>query len=138
MSRDARVTVMPPRPVMVFDGDCAICSHWIHRWQRMTGERADYVPARDARIQAQVPEIPRERLDVAVHLIETDGQVYAGAEAVVRAMAHAQTHRWPLRAYQLSPMLATTMELGYRMVANHRGFFLWLTCHLEGQRKSQK
>ena len=138
MSSGIRVATPPPRPVMVFDGECGFCSHWIRHWQQMTHEKVDYVPARDARIQAQFPEIPREQFDVAVHLIETDGQVYTGAEAVVRAMAHAQAHRWPLRAYQFSPVLATTMELGYRVVANHRGFFSWLTRHLEGLRKSQK
>ena len=89
----------------------------------MTGEEVDYLPAQDPRIGAQFSEIPRQRFAIAVHLIETDGQVYAGAQAVVRAMAHAEGHRWPLRAYQRSPALARMMELGYRVVANHRTFF---------------
>ena len=133
MSSDTRVATLPPRPIMVFDGDCGFCKLWIRRWRQMTGEKVDYLPAQDPRIAAQFPEIPRERFSVAVQLIETDGQVYAGAEAVVRAMAHAEAHRWPLRAYQLSPVLATTMELGYRVVANHRGFFSWLTRRLWGR-----
>ena len=112
---------------MVFDGDCGFCVHWIGHWQQMTRDKVDYVQARDPRIQAQFPEIPHTQFDVAVHLIETDGQVYVGAEAVVRAMAHAEDHRWPLWVYQRSPVLARTMELGYRVVANHRGFFSWLT-----------
>ena len=127
MSSGIRVATPPPRPVMVFDGDCGFCKLWIRRWRQMTREEVDYLPAQDPRIQTQFPEIPRAQFDVAVHLIETDGQVYVGAEAVVRAMAHAEDHRWPLWVYQRSPVLARTMELGYRVVANHRGFFSWLT-----------
>jgi len=125
---------------MVFDGDCGFCKLWIGRWRQMTSDQVDYVPARDPRIQAQFPEIPRERFDGAVHLIETDGQVYAGAEAVVRAMAHAQepqNHRWALRAYQVSPAFAGAMELGYRVVANHRIFFSRLTRWLWGRHVEQ-
>ena len=133
MSSGIRVATPPPKPVMVFDGDCGFCKLWIRRWRQMTRDEVGYVPARDPGIQAQFPEIPRERFDVAVHLIETDGQVYAGAEAVVRAMAHAEAHGWPLRAYQLSPALAKAMELGYRVVANHRVFFSWLTRLLWGR-----
>jgi predicted DCC family thiol-disulfide oxidoreductase YuxK len=138
MSTGIRVATPPPRPVMVFDGDCGFCALWIRRWRQMTRDQVDYLPSRDARVQTQFPEIPRARFDVAVHLIETDGQVYAAAEAVARAMAHAGDHRWPLRAYELSPVLAKTMELGYRVVANHRGFFSWLTRRLESSSKSWK
>jgi predicted DCC family thiol-disulfide oxidoreductase YuxK len=116
---------------MVFDGDCGFCALWIRRWRQMTRDQVDYLPARDAR--TQFPEIPRERFDVAVHLIETDGQVYTAAEAVVRAMAHGGDHRWPLRAYQRSRAIARAMELGYRVVANHRVFFSWLTRRLWGK-----
>lgn len=133
MSSDIRVATPPPRPLMVFDGDCGFCRHWIRRWRQMTGEEVDYLPAQDPRIGAQFSEIPRQRFAIAVHLIETDGQVYTGAQAVVRAMAHAEGHRWPLRAYQRSPALARMMELGYRVVANHRTFFSWLTRQLWGR-----
>ena len=127
MSTGTRVAMPPAKPVMVFDDDCAFCRQWIQRWHRMTGERVDYVPANAPSIQARFPEIPREHFDVAVHLIETDGQVYCGAEAVVRAMAHGEAHRWPIRAYQFSPIFARAMERGYRLVADHRPFFSWLT-----------
>jgi len=112
---------------MVFDGKCGFCATWIQRWRRMTRETVEYIPADEPTVQTRFPEIPRERFDLAVHLIETDGQVYAGAEAVVRAMAHGEAHRWPIRAYQFSPIFARAMERGYRLVADHRPFFSWLT-----------
>ena len=137
MSRGTPVATPPPKPVMVFDGDCNFCSLWIRRWQQMTGEAVDYLPARDPRIGAQFPEIPREQFKVAVQLIETDGQVYSGAEAVCRAMAHVKDHRWPLRAYQLSRAIARAMEAGYSVVANHRVFFSRVTRLLWGKHALQ-
>jgi predicted DCC family thiol-disulfide oxidoreductase YuxK len=122
---------------MVFDGDCDFCSLWIRRWQQMTGAEVDYLPAQDPRVRTQFPEIPREQFDVSVQLIETDGWVYSGAEAVFRAMAHAPHRRWPLRAYQFSPAVARTAEMAYLVVASHRGFFSLLTRWLWGRHVEQ-
>jgi len=32
------------RPVMVYDGDCGFCQRWILRWQKITGDKIQYVP----------------------------------------------------------------------------------------------
>ena len=96
MKSGIRVAAPPPKPLMVFDGDCNFCTLWVRRWQQMTGDAVDYLPAQDPRIAAQFPEIPREQFDTAVQLIETDGSVYSGAEAVFRTLAHNPKRQWPL------------------------------------------
>ena len=58
MNSGIRVATPPPKPLMVFDGDCNFCTLWIRRWQQMTGDSVDYLPAQDPRIAAQFPEIP--------------------------------------------------------------------------------
>ncbi len=133
MPSGVRVATPPPKPLMVFDGDCNFCSLWIHRWQHMTGEQVDYLPARHPSVRQRFPEIPQEQLDDAVQLIDCDGVVHTGAEAVFLALAHAQGRSWPLRAYRFSPALAQATEIGYRMVARHRVFFSWLTRRLWGR-----
>ena len=70
---------------MVFDGDCGFCRTWIDRWRRHTGENVTYVPYQEA--AAWYPDIPEEDFAQAVHLIEADGRVSRGAEAVCRALA---------------------------------------------------
>ena len=117
----------PPKPLMVFDGNCNFCSLWIRRWQQMTGDAVDYLPAQDPRIAAQFPEIPREQFDTAVQLIETDGVVYSGAEAVFRALAKNPKRQWLLRAYEQSPAVSNLTEWAYRLVAGNRKFFSLLT-----------
>ena len=112
---------------MVYDGDCNFCTLWIRRWQQMTGGSVDYLPARDPRVQAQFPEIFREQFDTAVQLIETDGTVYSGAEAVLRTLAHNPRRQWPLRTYANSPAFADVTEWAYDRVAKNRTLFSRLT-----------
>ena len=112
---------------MVFDGDCNFCMLWIRRWQQMTGDAIDYLPAQDPRVPAQFPEIPREQFDTAVQLIETDGAVHSGAEAVFRALAHNPNRQWPLRTYQHSTTFAAITERSYHLVAENRKLFSLLT-----------
>src|SRR5271155_706631 len=127
MKSDIHVAAPPPKPLMVFDGDCNFCTLWIRRWRQMTGEAVDYLPAQNANIAAQFPEIPRERFDTAVQFIETDGAVYSGAEAVFRALAHNPKRQWLLRAYKKSPAFARITECAYSFVAGRRTFFSRLT-----------
>ncbi len=127
MKRDLHVAAPPPKPLMIFDGDCNFCTLWIKRWQQATGDAVEYLPFQNPRIAEQFPELPRERFETAVHLVEPDGAFYSGAEAVFRALAHNQQKCRPLRWYQQSPGFATTTERCYRFVAEHRPLFSWLT-----------
>jgi hypothetical protein len=54
----------------------------------VTGPAVDYLPAQDPRIAEQFPEIPRPQFAEAVQLIDPDGEVFSGAEAVFRTLAH--------------------------------------------------
>src|SRR5665213_634982 len=99
MKSDIRVAAPPPKPLMVFDGDCNFCKLWIRRWQQITGDAVDYLPSQNSQIAERFPEIPRERLETAVQFIETDGAVYSGAEGVFRALAKNPKWQWPLHAY---------------------------------------
>ncbi|HTX23006.1 MAG TPA: lipase maturation factor family protein [Candidatus Aquilonibacter sp.] len=133
MSSGIRVATPPPKPLMVFDGDCNFCAVWIRRWRQITGNAVDYLPFQDPQIAARFPEIPRERFQSSVQLIEPDGTVYSGAEAVFRALAKNPRWRWPLGIYESSPALARFTERAYRFVAGHRTMFSFVTRMLWGR-----
>jgi predicted DCC family thiol-disulfide oxidoreductase YuxK len=120
-----RVARPPDKPLLIFDGDCTFCRCWIARWKQATGERVDYVPLQSESISARFPELSRDQLESAVHLVEPDGQVTRGAAAVFRSLAVAR--RWPLWAYENLPGFAPASECAYRIVARHRAFFSLLT-----------
>jgi len=117
----------PAKPLLVFDGDCRFCTLWIRRCQQVTGPAVDYLPAQDPRIGEQFPEIPRPQFAEAVQLITPDGEVFSGAEAVFRTLAHNPSWQWPLHGYESSPLLARVSEWAYRLVASHRPLFSTLT-----------
>jgi len=73
---------------MIYDGDCNFCKFWIVRWRETTGDRVEYIESQDPRVAEQFPELPRERFETSVQLIEPDGRVCSGAEAVFRALRY--------------------------------------------------
>ncbi|MGH7980653.1 MAG: hypothetical protein ACREE6_14850, partial [Limisphaerales bacterium] len=87
MRSSIRVVNPPSKPLMVFDGDCKFCGLWIQRWRQLTGDAVDYLPSRDPWIAARFPEVRNERYQTSVQLMEPDGTVFSGAEAVFRALA---------------------------------------------------
>ena len=118
MPRLESVRTGPPKPVLVYDGDCGFCRRWITRWQELTGERVEYVPFQEASVASRFPEIPREQFTQAVVLIGTDGSVWTGAEAVVRTLGWG----WLRWAYARGPGVAAVAESAYQLVAKHRQF----------------
>jgi predicted DCC family thiol-disulfide oxidoreductase YuxK len=108
------------KPFLVFDGDCGFCVRWVRRWEKETRGRVLYAPYQEA--AARFPDIPPERFRKSVQLVETDGRVYEGAEAVFRALAYGPTDRW-LRLYRGLPGFAPAAEALYALVASHRAAF---------------
>jgi predicted DCC family thiol-disulfide oxidoreductase YuxK len=124
----------PEKPLLIYDGDCGFCCFWIDRWRKATGPHIEYLPFQDSGVERRFPEIPRARLETAVHLVQPDGGVYSGADAVFRSLASNPSRRWPLWIYQNIPGAAWLSEWGYRMVARHRSFFSALTRLLWGHK----
>jgi predicted DCC family thiol-disulfide oxidoreductase YuxK len=118
---------------MLYDGDCRFCALWVRRWMQITGHAVDYVPLQDGRVAVLYPELALERLQAAVHFIETDGAVHQGAAAVFRSLATNHWWRWGLRLYQRFPLVAQAAECCYRFVAGHRPVFSWLTRMFSGE-----
>ncbi|HWW02140.1 MAG TPA: lipase maturation factor family protein [Candidatus Acidoferrum sp.] len=127
MKPSIRVASAPGKPLVIFDGDCNFCSLWVRRWEQESAGRVDTLVAQDGRVPAQFPELSPERLASAVHLVETDGVVYSGAEAVFRTLAHRERGAWVLDFYERHPVFAHASERCYAFVARHRHFFSWLT-----------
>jgi len=121
----------PPAPLLVWDGDCAFCRAWIARWRRATGDRVHYATYQE--VAARFPEIPVERFRRAVHLIEPDGRVSSGAEAVYGSLALAPRGGWALALYRGFPPFAWASEAAYRRIADHRPAFTRLTGWIWGE-----
>jgi lipase maturation factor 1 len=122
----------PPKPLMIFDGDCNFCRRWISRWKQATGDRVEYAPLQEPGLLERFPQVRREDCQQAVQLVDTDGNVYAAANAVFRALAFAPHRRWTLWCYQEVPGIKPFTEWFYHLVARHRTAFSLLTRLLWG------
>jgi predicted DCC family thiol-disulfide oxidoreductase YuxK len=120
------------RPLLIFDGDCGFCRHWIARWQAMTGDAVDYAAASEA--APRFPDIPAARFHESVVLVEPDGRRAFGAEAVLRALRAGGRAAWLLRAYEAVPGVRPVAELAYSLVASHRVAASRLTSWMWGPR----
>lgn len=125
-----RVAEIPPKPLLVFDGDCGFCRMWIERWKLQTGEQVTYAPFQAA--AGRFPEIPIEAFRRAAQLVDVDGEVYSGAEAVFRTLAHAPGKRWLHTVYRYVPGFGAASRAAYRFVASHRPWMTQLTRWLWG------
>ena len=118
------------KPLLVYDGTCGFCKRWIERWRVRVGDRAEFAPSQE--VGARFPAIPAEAFAEAVHLIEEDGRVSRGAEAVFRLLAIGGSPLG-LRAYRGVPGFCGASEACYRIVAGHRPFFDRATTWLWGR-----
>jgi lipase maturation factor 1 len=114
-----RVSKPPPKPLMIWDGECHFCKRWIERWREITAGEVEYVTYQEA--ANRFPEIPIEQFKRAVAFIEPDGKAFFAAEAVYRSLRHRSSRRWLAWSYDRVPGFAPVSELAYKFIAGHRG-----------------
>ncbi|HZR78280.1 MAG TPA: lipase maturation factor family protein [Chthoniobacterales bacterium] len=113
-----RVANPPSKPLLIWDGECHFCRRWIERWRELTGDKVDYEISQ--KVADRFPEIQREQFDRAVVLVEPDGTVFSGAEAVFRSLRHRRSKRWLAWSYYHLPGFAPVTEGFYQFVASNR------------------
>lgn len=117
-------------PLLIYDGGCTFCRAWIEGWRDATGDRVEYATSEQA--SPLFPEIAPERFAAAVVLVDCDGAVYDGAEAVARVLDLMPRRRWLVWLYRHMPGARLAAEFGYRVVAARRATFSRLTTTMWG------
>ncbi len=124
-----RVSNPPPKPLMIWDGECLFCRRWIERWREITAGKVDYATYQEA--AARFPEIPIDQFKRAVAFIEPDGEAFFAAEAVYRSLRYRSSRKWLAWSYDHVPGFAGISETAYKLIARHRSLgstftrFLW-------------
>ena len=126
-----RVSNPPPKPLLIWDGDCDFCRLWIERWREMTMGKVDYTPYQKA--TDRFPQIPPDEFNRSLVLIQPDGTVVFAAEAVYRSLAHRRSRKWLEWSYYHVPAFAAVSETGYGLIARHRKFASRVTRLLWGE-----
>jgi len=79
------------------------------------------------------PEIPTDKFNCSLVLIQSDGVAVFAAEAVYRSLAYRRSREWLSWSYDHVPGFAAVSETGYGFVARHRKFASALTRLLWGK-----
>ena len=125
-----RVSNPPPKPLLIWDGECHFCRRWIERWREITGSAVDYATSQESGERFQ--EIPREQFERSVIYIEADGAFYSGAEAVFRSLRCRSSKKWLAWSYDHVPGFAPVSESAYKIVSCNRRFASAITRLLWG------
>jgi predicted DCC family thiol-disulfide oxidoreductase YuxK len=121
----------PPRPRLVWDGDCGFCGYWARYWQKLTGDAVEYRPYQD--VAAEYPDVPVGEFRRASQYIAPDGRRAAGAEATFATLTHAPGKGFWLWLYVNLPGFAWVSELAYRVISTHRSAAFRVTRLLWGK-----
>ena len=113
-----RVSNSPPKPLMIWDGECLFCKMCIERWREITAGKIDYATYQQA--ADQFPEIPVDQFKRAMAFIEPDGKTFFAAEAVYRSLRHRSSRKWLAWSYDQVPGFAEISETAYKFIARHR------------------
>lgn len=109
------------KPVMLYDGQCGFCRKSVVRMQRWVGQEVAFLPFQDA--PQHGINLPPDDLAQSIHLLETNGNLRRGAEAILFAAAVYGRRYWapPLWwGYRQLPGFARLAETGYAFIARNR------------------
>ncbi len=123
---------MPENSVLVYDGHCGFCGIWLRYWQALGPDSVEYVAFQD--LGDRLPQLDRNTLPAAVHLVTAEGTVYHGAHAILRLLG--PTSWWPrflLWLHERAPSFAVVADAFYSWIARHRDFAYKATVLLWGK-----
>ncbi len=107
------------RPILVYDGRCRFCVDQATRLERWLAGRVSLESFRDPGVLERHPGLTLERCEEAIQLVEPDGRITSGAEAISRAL-RLRLGLAPVGWLYLVPGLRQALDWGYRIVARNR------------------
>ena len=105
-------------PIVIFDGQCALCLRFVGWARAHVAEQVSFVPALS--IDAEAIGLSQTDLRSSVWLVEPGGRKAAGADAAVRVLCLIGGPWRTVAAIARVPPFSTICRIGYRVVARNR------------------
>ncbi len=122
----------PEKPLMAWDGKCGFCHYWVLKWKLITGDRVSYKSFQE--VHEGFPDIELKEFRKAIHFIDTDGLVYAGAPAVFYALhKYGSKWRWIMPLYKQFWPFRVISNWFYSFVSRNRDWIYRVTVWLFGK-----
>ena len=107
------VPFKPPKPVLVWDGECNFCRLCAERFDSYKDNKVDLIPYHS--LHQKWPQAPTEDYASAVFLFTPAGKSYRAAAAVYRFYAEYPWRGWAFWAYNQFSWFATLSEWGTKL-----------------------
>jgi predicted DCC family thiol-disulfide oxidoreductase YuxK len=115
-----RLAHSPSRPVLIYDGGCPFCRKQVDRLLRWARPGAiETLSLLDPELPERFPGLSHEALLEAMHLVDTHGRVFVGAEAAVRSLASRPVLGRLALVYYV-PGVRLLADTVYRWIARRR------------------
>ncbi|MFJ8923432.1 Predicted thiol-disulfide oxidoreductase YuxK, DCC family [Streptomyces sp. LamerLS-316] len=109
---------MRPRPVLIYDGDCAFCTSSVRFAERHIKPRCETTPWQFAEMESF--GATRERAEYELLWVTPSGVIHGGAQAVAKLLLSAG-RGWAVPGALLTlPPLRQLAHGVYRLIANNR------------------
>lgn len=110
-----------PRPVLIYDGDCGICT----RFSRLVTDRLrrrdrDFAVGAWQDLDLGAYSLTPEQCDAAVQWVASDGTISSAQNAIARTLIASRLPLRPLGLVMLVPGVNALAGLVYRWVAANR------------------
>jgi predicted DCC family thiol-disulfide oxidoreductase YuxK len=115
----------PPKPLMIWDGECGFCKYWIIVWNQKS-ENIEFNTFQE--VADHYPEIPLKEFKKASRFIDTDGHIYSGPDSAYMSLAQFNKpitflHHW----YEKYPWFRWISDHAYNEIAKNRPIMMTLT-----------
>jgi predicted DCC family thiol-disulfide oxidoreductase YuxK len=101
-----------------YDGKCPMCASLMGSIKRSA--KCGEFDLRDMHAEKRLP-FKREAVEKEIHIIDRDGQVYKGAQGILKIAAQYRG-LGPIAKAGARPLAGSLLQMGYRLVAANRRF----------------
>jgi predicted DCC family thiol-disulfide oxidoreductase YuxK len=109
-------------PILIYDGHCIFCTAQAQRLQKQAGGRLTLESFQEKGVLERYPSLTHQACMKEIKLVEPDGKIYGGAQAIFRALRTHPIYRFVTWVYDI-PLIRQIINLGYRWVAKNRYLF---------------
>lgn len=118
----------PTRALLIYDGQCAFCQHWVHWITR----RLDILPTLVASGEAPLEQLGLSAQDVSDYVwLVTPTTQRAGAAAIAWLLRGQRRWGWRFLGHLLDTWPVSVLaDVGYQVIARNRRFLAAANCEV--------
>lgn len=106
--------------ILLYDAHCNLCVNSVKTLQRLPSRATlEFIPLQEAELPKLLPQASIEQLQSELHVIDENGEVFKGADAIISIVRTVRSLSWLASLYRV-PLFRPVAQVMYRWIAKHR------------------